>query len=134
VILAEGIFAGTLRPPRSVAHASGQTPRITVFVWSNLDHRGWCAAGSKRCGPTVGKALQKSYLAAQTGITARIGLPTRRDSTSDRLPATSRIARAAIDQLLASGANFRCSATRSTVPRKNRSNRFGQEVLRAQSA
>ena len=128
VILAEGSSPDYVA---EVRRTLGPDARITVFVWSNLDTEDG-ERGLEALRPTVEKALQKPYLAAQLG--------SLRGSECDAdvirsltVGGDEQDCRASIDKLLASGAN---AVVLQPIhgTEEEQIERFGQEVLPVQYA
>jgi alkanesulfonate monooxygenase SsuD/methylene tetrahydromethanopterin reductase-like flavin-dependent oxidoreductase (luciferase family) len=128
VILAEGSSPDYVA---EVRRALGPDARITVFVWSNLDTEDG-ERGLETLRPTVEKALQKPYLAAQLG--------SLRGSECDAdvirrltVAGDEQDCRAAIDKLVAAGAD---SVVLQPIhgSEEQQIERFGQGALPVQYA
>jgi 5,10-methylenetetrahydromethanopterin reductase len=128
VILAEGSSPDYVA---EVRRTLGPDARITVFVWSNLDTEDG-ERGLEALRPTVRKALQKPYLAAQLGPLS--GSDCQPDVIrSLTVAGDAQDCRVAIDKLLASGAD---SVVLQPIhgTEEEQIERFGQELCRVQSA
>jgi 5,10-methylenetetrahydromethanopterin reductase len=128
VILAEGSSRDYVA---EVRRTLGPDARITVFVWSNLDTEDG-ERGLEALRPTVRKALQKPYLAAQLGPLS--GSDCQPDVIrSLTVAGNTRDCRVAIDKLLASGAN---SVVLQPIhgTEEEQIERCGQELCRVQPA
>jgi 5,10-methylenetetrahydromethanopterin reductase len=128
VILAEGSSPDYVA---EVRRTLGPDARITVFVWSNLDTEDG-ERGLEALRPTVRKALQKPYLAAQLGPLS--GSDCQPDVIrSLTVAGNTQDCRVAIDKLLASGAN---SVVLQPIhgTEEEQIERCGQELCRVQPA